>query len=128
MKLFAIIVLVACGGNKPSPTPQTHEMKPDEHAEHHDMGEMHMSPEMTAFHDVLAPRWHAAKGEQRMKDTCGAIADFKAKAGPIGKPELVDAVSALEASCQSNDATAFEASFAKVHETFHAAMESSEHK
>ena len=40
-------------------------------------------PEVVKFHDVLAPRWHAAKGEQRMKDTCAAIADFKTNAAAV---------------------------------------------
>ena len=35
-----------------------------------------MPPEIAKFHDVLAPRWHAEKGPQRMKDTCAAIPDF----------------------------------------------------
>ena len=92
----------------------------------HEEHEHHMSPELTKFHDVLAPRWHAAKGEQRMKDTCGAIVDFKANAAAVEKAqpgaqstELVEAVSALEATCTSNDATAFELAFGKVHERFH---------
>ena len=32
-----------------------------------------MTPEVKAFHDVLAPRWHAERGAKRMADTCAAV-------------------------------------------------------
>src|SRR5678816_4543185 len=77
---FALILIVAAAcGNKSKSEPA----KPmgDKPAEEH----ANMSPEVTKFHDVLAPRWHAAKGEQRMKDTCAAMADFQSNADALAK-------------------------------------------
>ena len=107
------------------------------HEHHHEMGgadgEEHANipPEMKAFHDVLAPRWHA-QGDKRMTDACAAAdqfvsaADTLAKATPpvnanadtwtAGTRALVAAVNDMKASC--TDAT-----FTKVHEAFHALME-----
>jgi hypothetical protein len=110
MKLVLVLLLAACGSKSSTPTPQ-------QPAEHHQM-----SPELTKFHDVISPRWHAEKGPTRMTETCGAIADFQAAATPLGK-DLVDAVTALDATCKANDATAFEPAFEKVHTTFHQLME-----
>lgn len=130
MRALAILVLVlGCSSG-------TRQQPATEHSEGHDEHGA-MMPEVAKFHDALAPRWHATKGEQRMKDTCGAVAEFRtdadaiAKAKPAGDPaawttrtqELTDAVSALDATCQSNDATAFELAFEKVHTSFHAVME-----
>ena len=125
MRAIAIaILLAACGSKQASDKPAEHKEGHEEHGA--------MSPEVSKFHDVLSPRWHAAKGPERMKDTCGAVAEFrtdadaiaKAKpAGDAGAKDLTDAVSALDATCQSNDATAFELAFEKVHSSFHAVME-----
>ncbi len=126
---IAILVAAACGGKQATPPGEHHEDHADEHGT--------MTPELAKFHDVLAPRWHASKGEQRMSDTCGAVPEFRtdaeaiAKAPPAGDAatwttrtqELTDAVSALDATCQSHDATAFELAFTKVHASFHAVME-----
>jgi len=96
-----------------------------------------VSAEMTAFHDLLAPRWHAAVGPQRIQDTCGAVEQFKAAADAVAKATpplaanadtwtagtraLVAAVEGLAKSCASN--AGFDASFEKVHNAFHALME-----
>jgi hypothetical protein len=123
----------ACGSKQPTPAAHTETgMSGGEH-------EMEkMPPEMKAFHDVLAPRWHAAKGAQRMKDTCAALPDFHADADALAKAtpprganadtwttgtkQLVGAVSELDTTCKTNDATSFEAAFGKVHESFHGLM------
>jgi hypothetical protein len=130
MRALALaMLLAACSSKQAADHPAEHMEGHDEHGA--------MSPEVAKFHDVLSPRWHAAKGPQRMKDTCGAVAEFRtdadaiAKAKPAGDPaawttrtqDLTDAVSALDATCQSNDATAFELAFEKVHTSFHAVME-----
>jgi len=130
MRVLAIaLLLAACGGKQSTDHPAEHSEGHDEHGA--------MSPEVAKFHEALSPRWHAAKGEQRMKDTCGAVAELRtdadaiSKAKPAGDPaawtthtqDLSDAVSALDATCQSNDATAFELAFEKVHTSFHAVME-----
>ncbi len=123
-------LLAACGSKQPAPaTTPAH----DEHAEM-----ANMPPEMKTFHDVLAPRWHADKGPQRMQDTCAALPDFHsdadalAKATPprsahadtwtTGTKQLVDAVAGLDATCKANDAAAFETAFEKVHVSFHDLM------
>lgn len=97
-----------------------------------------MPAEMKPFHDVLAPRWDAEKGPQRMKDTCAALGDFHADADVLAKAtpprtahadtwtagtkQLVAAVGELDTTCKANDATSFEAAFQKVHDSFHALM------
>ena len=143
MKTFALVVAVlaaACGGKKPESTTKPVETKSEMKSE---MAEMHMSPELTKFHDVLAPHWHAEKGDKRMKDTCGAIADFTANADSLGKApapaggdaaqwtaetkELSDAVAALGTTCTANDAAGFESAFERVHKGFHHLLENGEH-
>lgn len=98
-----------------------------------------MMPEVAKFHDVLAPRYHADKGDKRRADTCGAIADFEAGADAIAKAtppagtdqekwtaqtkELTDAVAAMGGTCKANDAAAFDPAFERVHKGFHGVME-----
>ena len=95
-----------------------------------------LPPELAKFHDVLAPRWHAPKGPQRMQDTCGALAEFHAGADAVAKATaasgaaaakaLVDAVAQLDTACKANDATAFEPAFEQVHRAFHGLLEGHE--
>ena len=96
-------------------------------------------PELLKFHDALAPRWHAAKGPERMSATCGAIGEFTtnadgvAKAPPPAKAdaghwaqeakELTEAVAALKTACDAKDAAQFETAFANVHQEFHELLE-----
>ncbi|HEX5061777.1 MAG TPA: hypothetical protein VFV99_20560 [Kofleriaceae bacterium] len=136
MSLAIVIAAAACGGKKPAPATTTTEQHAE--GEGHGMEHEGMPAEMTKFHDVLAPRWHAEKGPQRMKDTCAAIPEFKADADALAKatpPEkanadtwtastkaLVDSVNGLDPVCQANDAAKFEEAFHKVHESFHATM------
>jgi len=101
-----------------------------------------MPPELAKFHDVLAPRWHADKGAQRVTDTCKAIPEFKSNADAVAKATpprtanadtwttgtkaLVSAVAGLEHVCASPDqAVGFDEAFAKVHESFHKLLEAS---
>lgn len=97
-------------------------MKDSDHHDEHDHEMAGLSPELSSFHDVLAPHWHAAQGQQRMTDTCGVISDLKTKADAAKNPALVDAVAGLATACGGTDLAAFDAAFAKVHESFHAAM------
>lgn len=106
--------------------------------EKHEMGEMAMSPQISKFHDTLAPRWHAQPGPQRMADTCAAIPQFHADAEAIavaeapsggdaaawssGGKQLIEAIAGLDATCKAKDATAFEPAFERVHGTFHRVM------
>jgi len=103
-------------------------------------GEMSgMPPQIAKFHDTLAPRWHAERGPQRMVDTCAAIPQFHRDSEAIAKAEppsngdaaawskggkkLTEAVAALDSTCRSKDAQAFESAFGRVHEIFHGLME-----
>lgn len=103
-----------------------------------------MPPELQRFHAVLAPRWHAKHGPERIADTCGAIGELRAGADAIvaapapagregaawavGGKQLAEAVAALDATCQAHDATGFEPAFAQVHERFHGLLEAGEAK
>jgi hypothetical protein len=138
--LVMLVVLTAgCGSSEPATATTPAEPPP---AEHHEqaMDEHHqLTPELQAFHDQLAPRWHAEKGEARRKDSCGAIADFEAKAAAVQSAaapagvdaagwqkagaDLVAAVKELETACGGSDMAAFETAFEAVHRSFHAAME-----
>jgi hypothetical protein len=132
--VFAFVV-AGCGSPSKAPAP-TEPAKPAESVEHHEM--MNMPPEVSKFHDVLAPHWHAEKGPKRMKETCAALPEMSAdaealakSAAPDGKDpavwsaatkELVDAVAALKGTCDGNDADGFETAFERVHHSFHALM------
>ena len=130
--LSIAMVLAACGG---SPKPTTGPTAPA----HDEKAEMaNAPPALGKFHDVLAPRWHAAKGAERMTATCGAIAEFAADADGIAKStptkgdaskwaqeakELTEAVAALKTTCDAKDAAGFETAFANVHQEFHELLE-----
>lgn len=93
-----------------------------------------------SYHDVLSPLWHAEAGEQRTNDTCAAAADLVAKAGAIeaepvpaaagGKDDawkanaaaLTAASKELQTACAGDRAT-FDATFGKLHDSFHALIE-----
>jgi hypothetical protein len=77
-----------------------------------------------AFHDTLAPIWHAPAGETRMTSTCEAVPTLEARAQDVGDAPLVEAVPALGTEC-GGDRQGFEPRFAAVHDAFHAAMERS---
>lgn len=144
---FALLLAAAaCGGKDKGPTTTTTNQTGTGSGggEHHEGGSQHenLPPELNAFHDLLAPRWHAAAGSQRMADTCSAIDQFKAAADAVGKATppvptnadtwttatraLVAAVIELEDACVSKANGKFEAAFTKVHEAFHALMEQAE--
>jgi hypothetical protein len=152
MKLFAAILLAvvvaACGG-KSSPATTTTTTEGHDHAGHegHEGHEEHLehpelTPEMTAFHDVLAPLWHAEAGPQRMADTCAAVDNMRGLGEQViaHPPATVDetawvnegsflqnTLNELEASCANNGepdegVLTFDAAFERVHEAFHAIM------
>lgn len=138
--VVAFSFVAACGGSKPGPAP-TAPPPAAQHNEHEHEEMAKLPPEVTKFHDMLAPRWHAEKGPQRMKDTCAAVPDFTsgvvalAKAvPPTGMGDrwtnaiaaLGDAVTGLDKTCKDNDAAAFEIAFGKLHQGFHGLIESGE--
>lgn len=136
MLTFVVVLVAGCGGKN---TPVTSGTTMAGAGEHHP----NMGPEMTRFHDVLAPRWHAEKGDKRKADTCAAVPDFQEHAATLATSapppttdaaswstatkELTVAVGGLEGACTSspND---FEAAFERVHTVFHAVMELAEAK
>lgn len=124
----ALMLAAACGGSAPpaatTPAPASGEPAPTADHQH-----AAMSPELTRYHDLLSPRWHAPQGDARRTDTCTAAGELQAAADAIlatgAKPEnqaLVDATRALATTCQANDAAGFEPAFTRVHDAFHAAM------
>lgn len=140
--ILAALALVACGGAS-SPAPQAAATTPAEHGEHnegkseHGAHEHQFPAEVTAFHDVMAPLWHAEAGDARRQGTCDAVAKMseaarsveaaqvpaKAAADPSKWHEATAAltlsVEQLGASCAAT-APSFEADFKNVHEKFHA--------
>jgi hypothetical protein len=139
LTISLVLFGAACGGKKtePATTTTTAASHPGGVTDP-DKEMANMPPEIAKFHDVLAPRWHADKGPQRMKDTCAAMADFTTGVTAIAQAEtptgadtevwtssageLAAAVSKLDDTCKANDAAAFEVAFQKVHETFHGVM------
>jgi hypothetical protein len=132
MRMFVVVVVLACGG-KPHTEPQQHG------DEHHDDHHAKLSPELVSFHDVLAPRWHAAPGPERVKATCDAIGELRARGDAVAKAappaaanadawasgtkKLVAAIEGLAASCASGVVDGFDGAFARVHESFEALAE-----
>jgi hypothetical protein len=132
--LFVVVVTAACGG---ADKPATTVVAPDPVKEEHEHPKL--TPELDAFHEALAPRWHADKGEPRMQDTCGAVADFQAKATAVkaapasmgadpaawtdAGAQLEVSVTGLATACTGTDLAAFETAFETVHNAFHHAME-----
>jgi hypothetical protein len=133
---------VACGGKKSAPATTTTTSQAEPHEEHAGgEGAEHenLTPELTKFHDLLAPLWHAEKGPQRIKDTCAAVPQFRTAADAVAKATpptkanadtwttstraLVASVNDLETACKTNDTAKFDAAFHTVHESFHRLME-----
>jgi hypothetical protein len=130
---LSLLVALGCGSSEPAPGATTPAAaRGEEH--HHEL-----TPELDAFHDLLAPLWHADKGDARRQKTCGAVPDFKTRAAAVkaaaapasvdaaawsgAGAELETAVSGLEAACGGADPAAFDPAFEAVHTKFHGAME-----
>jgi hypothetical protein len=146
--LILTIAVIGCGGAaKPDSTAPGGEPARLGTDQKHDMGHMdhqggdheaNMPPQVAAFHDALAPRWHAPHGPQRMTDTCAAVPSFRGDAEAIaaaqppaggdaaawstGGKQLAEAVAALDTTCKASDAAAFEPAFERVHTAFHHVM------
>ncbi len=136
--LITSLFLAACGGGS-APAPGPTEPAPTEHHEEGG-GERRMLPApLRAFHDVLAPLWHAEAGPARADSTCAAVADLKAKAADLvntpedqlkNKPafasgigDLESALNGLDTACQAPGRPDFDGAFTKVHEQFHFLLE-----
>ncbi len=135
--LVLVFAIAACGGgSKPSTTTSAMTGSAAEEGHHGDHPKL--TPELDAFHEVLAARWHAEAGPARMKDTCASVPDFQTKVGAIkaaAAPANVDAtawtnaatnletsVGGLSTACGGTDQAAFDAAFTQVHDAFHASM------
>jgi hypothetical protein len=124
----------------PEPTATTDGTKPAGEHQGEPAHEHHFEGAVESYHAVLSPLWHAEAGEQRTNDTCAAAADLVAKAGAIeaepvpaaagGKEDAWNANAAaltaaskeLETVCAGNRAT-FDATFGKLHDSFHTLIE-----
>jgi len=87
-----------------------------------------------AFHEAMAPLWHAPAGDARTTDTCAAAPDLVASAEAVAASaapekvtdeaawkaagaELVGKAQALQATCEASGD--FDGAFTAVHEAFH---------
>jgi len=111
----------------------------DEHVEHGKKEHPEMTEGMHAFHEVMAPLWHAdEKSPTRFDDTCKAMPEMDKLAAAIGgeaaPPEkdeawksagdnLVTSLKDLGGLCEPKKKDAFQAKFTVVHDAFHAQME-----
>src|SRR5690606_160573 len=128
----ACLALAACGGSQ-STKPATHPAEagadPGEEkapAAHGKEAHEQLPPQVKAFHDVLAPLWHAEKGPKRTSDTCKSVGELKMAAlaiedAPVPEEAASDAegwkkdaraltasVGGLEGSCNQDGNPEFE--------------------
>lgn len=110
-----------------------------DHAEHGHKDHPEMTPGMLAFHDVMAPLWHAdEKSPTRFDDTCKAMAEMEKLGAAVGEepaPEgkdddwkaagekLVSTLKDLGGVCEATKKDEFQAKFSAVHDAFHVQME-----
>lgn len=121
--LSLALLVTACGGAPPA-TPTT--PTGAEAGEHHHDDSGQPAP-VRAFHDTLAPLWHADKGPDRIAKTCAQAKTLQTKAEATNDKELIAATVALVAECAKDGRADFEAKFGVVHERFHAVAKHAEH-
>jgi hypothetical protein len=156
-RLFGTTVVAfsvaACGGSSQEPPKDGHHAEGEGHGEHaekegHGEGEGHgdghgekehhhakLDGALKAFHDVLAPVYHAEKGPGRNEQACAATASFKDGAGKVAaEPKgdvaawktdadtLTKTIGDLESACKG-DKAGVEPAIEKVHDAFHALMD-----
>jgi hypothetical protein len=77
--------------------------------------------DVDAFHDALAPLWHAKPGTERSQNVCAQADKLENLAleihGSDTKP-LLASIAALKAQCKTSPPS-IDAAFADVHEAFH---------
>ena len=151
--LASILILAAaaigCGGkSKSEATDPCKDPCKDKPMDGHDDGREHeahvMTPEMTAFHDVLKPLWPAAVGPARTVQVCdqsghlldlanaiqiatlpeGVADEASEVAWEVGVRDLMIAITVVQDSCPAaeNGVTTDDA-FGQVHDAFHALLE-----
>jgi hypothetical protein len=92
---------------------------------------------LRAFHEVLAPIWHAEEGPQKITDACDAAERMIARAGDlVGAPppagaqgneeawrtttkSLVNAAQGLKTACAADGRPAVPEALRAVHEAYH---------
>ncbi len=114
---FGLFSVVACHHDAPAADPAAKDAK-DDHG--------NLSAPVKAFHDEMAPLWHADKSPERTAKTCEHAPALQAKAAAVGDKDLIRATSDLAAECGKADRPDFEAKFAEVHNKFHKAAEATE--
>ena len=134
--LFSVAIIAACGG-KSAPATSTVSSEP---AGNHGEAHAHDFPaELGAFHDKLAPLWHADSGQARVDQTCAATGELDALAAnvkqappPAGVDPIVwgakadalaESVFKLSAACGESTRATFEPDFEAVHGAFHRMIE-----
>ena len=115
---FGLFALAACHHDAPAAAPAEKDAK-DDHGT--------LAAPVKAFHDEMAPLWHADKSAERTAKTCEHAPSLQQKAGAVGDKDLVAATSDLAAECSKPGTPDFEAKFMEVHKKFHKAAEISEH-
>ncbi len=111
-----VVVLSACGGGAASVPP------PEAAPAAATTSDAPSRASIDAFHEVIAPLWHAPESSERTEQTCAAVPTLEQRAQEIGDAKLVESIHALAAEC-AGDRGAVQGKFSSVHDAFHAAME-----
>ncbi len=104
IKLFGVTLAVTCLGSAIA----------DDHHHHH------FAKDVDAFHEVLAPLWHARPGPERLPNACAKVGELGRLASEIRSTdatELVASIAAMKTACQSKGDV--DGAFHDVHEAFH---------
>ena len=143
--IAAAALALGCGSESPTPKSPSHDSS-GESADHHKEGgdkggddhSHDFGAEVTAFHDVMSPLWHAEPGEARTNGTCDAGEKLASGAKAIAAASVPDraaaksdqwtaAAAALIASVEHlglvcsdvNKLGEFDGAFKDVHDKFH---------
>jgi hypothetical protein len=90
----------------------------------HDDQEHHhaLTADLHAFHQRLAPLWHAPAGAERLSNTCAAapeLAQLASAVRSVDAKALQHATALLRKHC-ANEPRDIEQAFSAVHDAFHA--------
>ncbi len=80
-----------------------------------------LAQDADAFHEVLAPLWHASPGLERTRNTCSKVGEMESRAKAIRSTDaaaLVASIGTLRTKCQA-EPPEIDAAFAAVHDAFH---------
>jgi hypothetical protein len=91
----------------------------EEHSKHKD--DHKLAKDVDAFHSVLSPLWHAAKGKERTANICSRTAELENLSKGIQSTDarkLQASIAALKEKCRTNPLD-IEAVFSSVHDEFH---------